>query len=103
MSFRTLFRSTSELAAPAGGRDRLRSLRPGQRVRSPGHRQPQAAVMDITTSPFEAYNEKIAVSDLRRYRTKDPRPWTRTLIEALKAEGVEGATLLDVGGGIGVI
>ena len=29
--------------------------------------------------------------------------WTRTLIEALKAEGVEGATLLDIGGGIGVI
>jgi 2-polyprenyl-3-methyl-5-hydroxy-6-metoxy-1,4-benzoquinol methylase len=60
-------------------------------------------MMDTTTSPFEAYNEKIAAADLHRYRTKGPRTWTRALIEALKAEGVEGATLLDVGGGIGVI
>jgi 2-polyprenyl-3-methyl-5-hydroxy-6-metoxy-1,4-benzoquinol methylase len=72
-------------------------------IRSPGDRQPQAGVMGTTTSPFEAYNEKTAAADLRRYRKKGPRPWTRTLIEALKAEGVAGATLLDIGGGIGVI
>jgi magnesium-protoporphyrin O-methyltransferase len=60
-------------------------------------------VTTTITSPFEAYNEKIAASDLRRYRKNGPRPWARTLIEALKAEGVEGATLLDIGGGIGVI
>jgi magnesium-protoporphyrin O-methyltransferase len=45
----------------------------------------------------------MAASDLRRCRGKGPSPWTRTLIDALKAEGVEGATLLDIGGGIGVI
>jgi 2-polyprenyl-3-methyl-5-hydroxy-6-metoxy-1,4-benzoquinol methylase len=60
--------------------------------------------MAATTSRYGSfYNEKLAASDLRRYRKKGPRPWTRTLIEALKAEGLEGATLLDIGGGIGVI
>lgn len=60
--------------------------------------------MATTTSRYGSfYNEKFAASDLRRYRNKGPRPWTRTLIEALKTEGVEGATLLDIGGGIGVI
>jgi magnesium-protoporphyrin O-methyltransferase len=59
--------------------------------------------MDASTNPFNEYGERIAASDLRRYRKNGPRPWTRTLIEALKAEGVEGATLLDIGGGIGAI
>jgi 2-polyprenyl-3-methyl-5-hydroxy-6-metoxy-1,4-benzoquinol methylase len=72
-------------------------------IGSPGHRQPQAGVPAAATSPFEAYNEKTAAADLRRYRKKGPRPWTRMLIAALAAEGVEGATLLDIGGGIGVI
>jgi hypothetical protein len=45
------------------------------------------------------YDAKLAASELAKYRTEGPRPWTRTLIEALKAEGVEGSTLLDIGGG----
>jgi hypothetical protein len=49
------------------------------------------------------YDEKRAASDLRRYRDKGPIPSTRALIEALIADGVEGATLLDIGGGIGAI
>lgn len=49
------------------------------------------------------YDEKRAASDLRNYRDKGPIPSTRALIDALKAEGVEGATLLDIGGGIGAI
>jgi 2-polyprenyl-3-methyl-5-hydroxy-6-metoxy-1,4-benzoquinol methylase len=49
------------------------------------------------------YNEKRATADLRRYREKGPNPWTRTLIEALMAEGVAGSTLLDIGGGVGAI
>jgi predicted methyltransferase len=57
-----------------------------------------------TTDEFgDFYDERRAASDLRRYREKGSRPWTRTLIESLKAEGVEGATLLDIGGGVGVI
>jgi 2-polyprenyl-3-methyl-5-hydroxy-6-metoxy-1,4-benzoquinol methylase len=55
------------------------------------------------TNPFEAYDAKVASADLRKYRSNGPRPWTRALIEALKVEGVAGATLLDIGGGIGAI
>jgi magnesium-protoporphyrin O-methyltransferase len=49
------------------------------------------------------YDAHLAASELAKYRTDGPRRWTRTLIEALKAEGVEGSTLLDIGGGIGAI
>jgi magnesium-protoporphyrin O-methyltransferase len=49
------------------------------------------------------YNEQRAAADLRRYRERGPNPWTQVLIDALKAEGVAGATLLDIGGGIGAI
>jgi 2-polyprenyl-3-methyl-5-hydroxy-6-metoxy-1,4-benzoquinol methylase len=60
--------------------------------------------MAMATSNYESfYNEKRAATDLRKYREKGPIPSTRALIEALKAEGVEGATLLDIGGGIGAI
>jgi len=57
-----------------------------------------------TTDEFgDFYNARLAASDLERYRETGPRPWTRMLIESLKADGVEGATLLDIGGGVGVI
>jgi Methyltransferase domain len=59
--------------------------------------------METSASPFEAYDKKIAAAELRRYRKKGPKPWTRALVEALKAEGVQGTTLLDIGGGIGAI
>src|SRR4029453_15287431 len=60
--------------------------------------------MATTTNRMgDFYSERLAASELRKYRKKGPIPSTRTLIEALKAEGVEGATLLDVGGGIGAI
>lgn len=59
--------------------------------------------MTTTTEYGSFYNEKRAASDLRKYREKGPIPSTRALIEALKTEGVEGATLLDIGGGIGAI
>jgi Methyltransferase domain len=56
-----------------------------------------------TTAMGSFYDEKRAASELRRYREKGPIPSTRALIEALVAEGVEGASLLDIGGGIGAI
>jgi 2-polyprenyl-3-methyl-5-hydroxy-6-metoxy-1,4-benzoquinol methylase len=60
--------------------------------------------MATTTSRMATfYNEKFAAAELRRYRHKGPIPSTRVLIDALKAAGVEGATLLDIGGGIGAI
>jgi magnesium-protoporphyrin O-methyltransferase len=49
------------------------------------------------------YDAKLAASQLRKYRDKGPIASTQMLIDALKAEGVEGATLLDIGGGIGAI
>ena len=49
------------------------------------------------------FNEKEAESNLKAYRKDGPAKTTRILIEALKAEGIEGSTLLDIGGGVGAI
>lgn len=49
------------------------------------------------------FGEREAASDLRRYRRRGPSRTTRVLIEALIDRGVEEATLLDIGGGIGAI
>ena len=49
------------------------------------------------------YNARKAASELRRYRNKGPIPSTKMLIDALKTEGVEGATVIDIGGGIGAV
>jgi magnesium-protoporphyrin O-methyltransferase len=54
-------------------------------------------------SPFDFYGGKVAAADLRHYREHGPRPWTQALLAALSAEGINGATLLDIGGGVGVI
>jgi magnesium-protoporphyrin O-methyltransferase len=72
-------------------------------TRPAGSTMPKGSLTNTGTRPFEAYDEKVATADLTRYRAKGLRPWARTLIEAIEAEGVEGATLLDIGGGIGVI
>jgi 2-polyprenyl-3-methyl-5-hydroxy-6-metoxy-1,4-benzoquinol methylase len=58
----------------------------------------------MTTSQMGSfYNQKKAASELRKYREKGPIPSTKALIDALVAEGVEGATVLDIGGGIGAV
>ena len=44
-----------------------------------------------------------AQCDLARYRKKGPDKTTRMLLDAVKAEGVEGRSLLDIGGGVGAI
>lgn len=49
------------------------------------------------------FNQKVAAQKLKQYRQKGPEKTTRLLFDALKAEGVTGLTLLDIGGGIGVI
>jgi Methyltransferase domain len=60
--------------------------------------------MATTTSRMGSfYDEKRTPSQLRKYRERGAIASTQTLIDALKAEGVEGATLLDIGGGIGAI
>jgi hypothetical protein len=49
------------------------------------------------------FGERTAAHDLRRYRRKGASKPTRMLLDALRAEGVERASVLDIGGGIGVI
>jgi SAM-dependent methyltransferase len=57
-----------------------------------------------TTRDFgDFYNARKAASELRSYHNRGPIPSTRILIDALKTEGVEGATLIDIGGGIGAV
>lgn len=51
----------------------------------------------------EIFGEKTARHDLRRYRRRGPSKPTRMLLEAIRREGVEHATVLDIGGGVGVI
>ena len=49
------------------------------------------------------FDPKVAEQDLRDYLHDGPDPSTALLIEALRRRGVEGRTLLDIGGGIGAI
>jgi len=49
------------------------------------------------------FGERAVQWQLRRSRKRGLDNTTRTLLEALVAEGVEGLTLLDIGGGIGEI
>jgi SAM-dependent methyltransferase len=49
------------------------------------------------------FDSSTARSDLRRYRRRGPLPSTALLLSALRRHGVGGATLLDIGGGVGAI
>jgi magnesium-protoporphyrin O-methyltransferase len=49
------------------------------------------------------FGEKRADRELRRYRKNGPAKTTKILIDAITSEGVEGKTLLDIGGGVGAI
>ena len=49
------------------------------------------------------FGDRTARYDLRRYRKRGPSKPTRVLLDALRREGVERASVLDVGGGVGVI
>lgn len=51
----------------------------------------------------DLFNEQAVASELRQYRVKGPDKTTRMLIEGLKAEGVQGLNLLDIGGGVGAV
>ncbi len=51
----------------------------------------------------DLFDEKTARRELRKYRRRGPSRTTRALITALEKHGVEGATLLDIGGGVGAI
>jgi len=49
------------------------------------------------------FDAKVARRELKRYRKKGPSKTTRMLLAAVKAQGVQGLSLLDIGGGIGAI
>ncbi len=51
----------------------------------------------------DLFNEKSVAKELSNYRQKGPDKTTRWLLQALKMEGVEDASLLDIGGGVGAI
>ena len=51
----------------------------------------------------EIFGPKVAESDLRSYRRKGPNRTTRLILEELRRQPLQGARLLDVGGGIGVL
>ena len=49
------------------------------------------------------FDQRLAASQLERVRRRGPLKSTRLLIEALRARGVQGRTLLDIGGGVGAV
>ena len=51
----------------------------------------------------ELFNQEFVDKELARYRSKGPQKTTRMLTQALKAEVIEGFTLLDIGGGLGAV
>jgi magnesium-protoporphyrin O-methyltransferase len=51
----------------------------------------------------ELFSQKYVAKELSRYRAKGPDKTTDMLTEAVKKEGVEGLTLLDIGGGVGAV
>ncbi len=49
------------------------------------------------------FDARHAAAKLRAYRQRGPVGLTRALIEALAAGGVDGCTVLDIGGGVGAV
>ena len=55
-------------------------------------------------SPFDRqFDARHAAEHLRAYRQKGAVGLTRALIEALAAGGINGQTVLDIGGGVGAV
>ncbi len=51
----------------------------------------------------EFFDQKEAGKDLAAYRKKGPAKTTQMLVDAIAAQGVDGGSLLDIGGGVGAI
>ncbi|TLN09507.1 class I SAM-dependent methyltransferase [bacterium] len=51
----------------------------------------------------ELFDERSVAKDVEGYRRNGPDSTTRWLINALSAAGVQGLSLLDIGGGVGAI
>ena len=52
---------------------------------------------------FEIFDRRSAEADLERYRRSGPDTSTRMLLDMIRARGVRGASVLDIGAGVGVI
>ena len=50
-----------------------------------------------------AFGEAEARANLRMYRRRGPAKQTKLILDAIRSLGVHGASLLDIGGGIGAI
>ena len=50
---------------------------------------------------FEIFDRQSAEADLERYRKDGPDGSTKLLLDLIKARGVRGASVLDIGSGIG--
>ena len=70
---------------------------------SPDADRDPAAQCACGCTSVNVFGTREARDDLKAYRKKGAGPTTSALIEAIVAEGVEGATLLDIGAGIGAI
>jgi SAM-dependent methyltransferase len=51
----------------------------------------------------EFFGEKTAAHDARKYRRKGPDPMARSLARRAAARGVDGASVLEIGGGVGQV
>ncbi len=49
------------------------------------------------------FDRRLAESQLQREHRRGPQRTTLMLVEALRAQGVAGRTLLDIGGGVGAV
>jgi magnesium-protoporphyrin O-methyltransferase len=50
-----------------------------------------------------AFSESEAKAEMRNYRRRGPMNQTKLILEAIRTLGIQNASLLDVGGGIGAI
>jgi len=56
------------------------------------------------SDPYDdLYDARKAAAELRAYQTRGLTPWAAVLTDRLKADGAGGASVLDIGGGIGSI
>jgi predicted TPR repeat methyltransferase len=51
----------------------------------------------------KAFGDSLAARELRNFRRKGPGRASRAIAEALAKGGVEGRTVLDIGGGVGAV
>ena len=51
----------------------------------------------------QIFSERSAAAEARRYRRRGLDPTSRRIFDLLRRQGVEGRTLLEVGGGIGAL